>query len=57
MGCERVRGIKAKGGAVVDRPETRVDGYSSPREKKLGLQVSKIRVVMGARGQLGGGII
>jgi hypothetical protein len=52
-----VRGIKAKGGAVVDRPETRVDGYSSPREKKLGLQVSKIRVVMGARGQLGGGII
>ncbi len=33
--CERVRGTKAKGGAVVGRPETRVDGYSSPREKKL----------------------
>ncbi len=41
MGCERVRG-KAKGGAVVSRPETRLDGYSSPREKKMVLQVSKV---------------
>ncbi len=28
--CERVRGAKARGGAVVGRPETRVDGHSSP---------------------------
>jgi hypothetical protein len=41
MGCERVRGAKQGGGAVVGRPGTRVDGYSSPREKKLVLQVSK----------------
>jgi hypothetical protein len=32
---------KAKDGVVVGRPETRVDGYSSPRAKKLVLQVSK----------------
>ncbi len=42
MGCERVRGAKAKGGAVVSRPETRVDGYSSPQAKKLVLQLSKV---------------
>jgi hypothetical protein len=29
------------GGAVVGRPETRVDGYSSPSAKKLVFQVSK----------------
>ncbi len=40
MGCERV-GELAKGGAVVGRPGTRVDGYSPPRAKKLVLQVSK----------------
>ncbi len=45
-----MRGIKAKGGVVVDRPETRVDGYWSPREKKLGLQ---IRIVMGQGVSLG----
>jgi hypothetical protein len=28
-------------GAVAGRQETRVDGYSSPRAKKLALQVSK----------------
>ncbi len=41
MGCERVWRGKTKGGAVVGRPETGVDGYSSPRAKKLFLQVSK----------------
>jgi hypothetical protein len=35
-----VRG-KVRGGTVVGRPETRVDRYSSPREKKLVLQISK----------------
>ncbi len=40
MGCERA-GELAKGGAVVSRPETRVDGYSPPRAKKMVLQVSK----------------
>ncbi len=45
MGCERVGGL-AKGGAVVDRPETRVDGYSPSRAKKLVLQVSKQGVVV-----------
>jgi hypothetical protein len=40
VGCERV-GELAKGGAVVGRPGTRVDGYSSPWAKKLVLQVSK----------------
>jgi hypothetical protein len=40
VGCERV-GELAKGGAVVGRPGTRVDGYSAPRAKKLVLQVSK----------------
>jgi hypothetical protein len=40
MGCERVRG-QSKGWAAVGRPETRVDGYSSPREKKLVLQVKQ----------------
>jgi hypothetical protein len=29
------------GGAVVGRPETKVDGYSPPRAMKLVLQVSK----------------
>ncbi len=41
MGCERVGGL-AKGGAVVGRPETRVDGYSPPQAKKLVLQVSNM---------------
>jgi hypothetical protein len=40
VGCERVGEI-ARGGAVVSRPGTRVDGYSPPWEKKLVLQVSK----------------
>ncbi len=40
MGCERV-GELGKGGAVVSRPGTSVDGYSPPRVKKLVLQVSK----------------
>ncbi len=48
MGYERV-GRLAKGGAVVGRPETRVDGYSPPRGKKLALQVSKHGVV-GSKG-------
>ncbi len=48
MGCERVGGVGgvAKGGAAVGRPETRVNGYSSPRAKKLVLQVSKNGVVV-----------
>ncbi len=40
---ERV-GELAKGGAVVGRPGTRVDGYSPPRAKKLVLQVSNHRM-------------
>ncbi len=44
MGYERVGGL-AKGGAVVGRPGTRVDGYSPPRAKKLVLQGSKHRLV------------
>jgi hypothetical protein len=40
VGCERVGGL-AKGGAVVGRPETRVDRYSPSQAKKLVLQVSK----------------
>jgi hypothetical protein len=32
---------KARGGAVVCRTEARVDGHSSPREKKVVFQVSK----------------
>jgi hypothetical protein len=40
VGCERVGGL-AKGGAVVGRPGTRVDGDLPPRAKKLVLQVSK----------------
>ncbi len=38
-----------KGGAVVSRPETRVNGYSPPRAKKLVLQVSKHGLV-GSKG-------
>ncbi len=38
-------GELAKGGAVVGRPGTRVDGYLTPRGKKLVLQVSKHGVV------------
>ncbi len=48
MECERKGGL-AKGGAVVGRPETRVDGYSPPQAKKLVLQVSKQGVV-GSKG-------
>ncbi len=48
VGCERV-GERAKGGAVVGRPGTRVDGYSPPRVKKLVLQVSKHRAI-GSKG-------
>jgi hypothetical protein len=35
-----VKEVKAKGRAVVGRPETRVDGNSSLRAKKLVFQVS-----------------
>ncbi len=38
-------GELAKGGAVVGRPGTRVDGYSPPQAKKLVLQVSKYGTV------------
>jgi hypothetical protein len=38
------------GGAVVSRLGTRVDGYSSPRAKKLVLQVSKVGMFMGCKG-------
>ncbi len=48
MGCESVREL-ARGGAVVSRLGTRVDGYSPPRENKLVLQVSK-RGLREARG-------
>jgi hypothetical protein len=46
VGCERVGGL-AKGGAVVGRPGTSVDGYSPPQAKKLVLQVSKHGVAVG----------
>jgi hypothetical protein len=46
VGCERL-GRLAKGGAVVGRPETRVDAYSPPRAKKLVFQVSKHGLVGG----------
>jgi hypothetical protein len=46
VGCERV-GRLAKCGAVVNRPGTRVDGYSPSRAKKLVLQVSKNGMMMG----------
>ncbi len=49
--------VKARGGAVVGRPETRVDGYPSPREKKLVLQVSKTGMSWNARGWIEQGII
>ncbi len=48
MGCERV-GELAKGGAVIDRPEARVYGYSPPRAKRLVLQVSRYGMV-GSKG-------
>ncbi len=38
-------GELAKGGAVVSRPGTRVDGYSPPRARELVLQVSEHGVV------------
>ncbi len=50
MGCERVRGVKTRGGAVVGRLETRVDGYSSQRAKKLVLQVNKEGLFIGMQG-------
>jgi hypothetical protein len=40
VGCERVKGL-ARGGAVVSRPGTRVDGKLPPRASGLVLQVSK----------------
>jgi hypothetical protein len=43
--------------AVVSRPETRVDGNSSPRAKKLVLQVSKARMPQNVRGQIGRGVV
>ncbi len=33
-----MKGLKPRGGPVVSRPETRVDGDLSPRAKKLALQ-------------------
>jgi hypothetical protein len=45
VGCERVGGL-AKGGAVVGRPGTRVDGYLPSRAKNLALQVGKHGVVL-----------
>ncbi len=48
MGCKRV-GELAKDGAVVGRPGIRTDGYSPPRAKKWGLQVSKCGL-MGRKG-------
>jgi hypothetical protein len=44
-------GELAKGGAVVSRPGTRVDGYSPPRARELVLQVSKHRTI-GSKGQV-----
>ncbi len=49
---------KARGGAVVGRPETRVDGYSSPRAKKLVLRVSKAGLPIKMQGvRLGGNVV
>jgi hypothetical protein len=48
VGCGRV-GELAKGGTIVGRPGTRVDGHSPPQAKKLVLQVSKHRMV-GSKG-------
>ncbi len=42
-----VKGVKATGRAVVGRPETRVDGNSSVRAKKLVLQVSNMGSLWG----------
>ncbi len=53
-----MRGAKARGGAVVGRPETRVDGDSSPRARKLVLQASKWgSSVLDARGRLGRNVV
>ncbi len=41
VGCERA-GELAKGGAVIGRLGTRVDGYLSPRAKKQVLQINKL---------------
>jgi hypothetical protein len=43
-------GEQARGGAVVSRPGTRVDGYSPPGARELVLQVSKHRTV-GSKGR------
>ncbi len=40
MNCEVRKGLKPRGGAVVSRLETKVDGDSSPRAKKQALQIS-----------------
>ncbi len=48
MGCEGV-GELAKGGTVVSRPGTRVDGYSPPRARKLFLKV-RIHGAVGRKG-------
>ncbi len=53
MGCEKVRGAKANGGTVVSRPETRVDGYSSPQAKKLVLQLSTVGLSYNNAGGVG----
>ncbi len=44
-------GELAKGGAVVSRPGTRVDGYSPPRARELVLQVSTHGAV-GSKGRV-----
>jgi hypothetical protein len=44
-------GELARGGAVVSRPGTRVDGYSPPQARELVLQVSKQGAV-GSKGRV-----
>jgi hypothetical protein len=41
---------KVRGGAVVGRPGTRVNAYSSPRAKKLVFQESKAGMLMECKG-------
>jgi hypothetical protein len=55
--CERVRGVKTKGGQLLTDQGQGWMGIRHHEKRSLALHVSKTRVVRGARGQPGGGII
>ncbi len=57
MWCERVRGVKTKGGQLLTDQGQGWMGIRHHEKRSLALHVSKTRVVRGARGQPGGGII